>query len=132
MKTTLQLCLLLLLVVALPASAQVVVKATAAPYIAPDDGAKLYEVMCASCHGTDLLGRQPVQMAVPQHNMNLRLVSSHESAKVRSQIAFGSDANYHNVDMPAWNKILRQMYRNDENKVQLAIYNLTNYVIEKK
>ncbi len=132
MKNVLQICLILLLIAALPTAAQVVIKHTSAPYIDPTDGAKLYQVMCASCHGDSLVGREPVQNAVPQHNLNLKLASSHEAAMVRSQIEFGSDANYHAVDMPAWGRVLSNMYRGDHSKVQLAIYNLTNYVLNTK
>lgn len=130
MKTTLKICFIVLLMVAIPASAQVIIKSTSAPYVDPTDGAKLYATLCASCHGDNLMGREAVQTSVP-HNVNLRLVTSHDASQVRSQIAFGSDANYHSVDMPAWNKILRRMYHNDDAKVQLAVYNLTEYVTSK-
>ena len=130
MKRTIQILMILLLAVAIPASAQLIVKETTAPYVDPSDGAKLYQTMCASCHGDNLMGIEAIQTAVP-HSLNLRLVSTHQALQVRSQITFGSEANHHQVDMPAWNKILRQMYHEDNSKVQLAIYNLTEYVLSK-
>lgn len=124
MRTAIVICLVCLLVLAVPAAAQVNVKHVPAKYISPTDGPQLYTAYCASCHGADLNGNRAVATVVPK-NISLR---TQTASRMRAQTIHGSEGPGHTIDMPAWGRILRNVYHGDEARTQLAIYNINRYI----
>lgn len=124
MRTAIVFGLVCLLVLAVPAAAQVNVKHVPAKYVPPTDGPQLYTAYCASCHGADLNGKGAVAAVVPK-NISLR---TQIPSRMRAQTIHGSESPGQTIEMPAWGRILRNVYHGDESKTQLAIYNINRYI----
>jgi mono/diheme cytochrome c family protein len=100
----------------------------------PANGAHMYAVYCASCHGISGKGDGPSAIALKTPPTNLTVLSRNNRGKfptshVMSVLRFGPDIPSHGTpEMPVWGPVLGKMDQADQQATQLRITNLSRYL----
>ena len=104
------------------------------------DGAALYEVYCASCHGKDLKGYGPAGRFTRVQPIDLTIAhAGHTTQRDRAMHIAASLGDVHSVpasqsmnqttlDMPDWVPIFKAMSHASQCGAALRIANVSNYI----
>lgn len=85
----------------------------------PQEGAELYSLYCASCHGVEGRGDGPVAVALSPPPADLTRIAEHQGGRfVESKVLSTIDGRYeiaaHGArDMPVWGSIFLEEHRDD-------------------
>lgn len=97
------------------------------------DGAELYRMYCATCHGVDGRGNGPAAEAMKRRPTNLTTISQKNGGKFPgfriTHIIDGYEvvAAHGSREMPVWGDFFHDMHR-DDTLLKLREHNLTEYI----
>ena len=97
------------------------------------DGAELFRLYCASCHGVDGRGDGPAAGAMKRQPPNLTTIARRNGGKFPDarveHIIDGYEvaASHGSRDMPVWGDFFHDMQRDDA-RLKLREHNLTQYI----
>jgi mono/diheme cytochrome c family protein len=104
------------------------------PYTKADSGVQMWKDYCAACHGTSGAGNGPAADILKSPPQNLSLMAKRNNGKFPAEhfaavLRFGDGGHEHGTsDMPLWGPLFRSLDSQQETRVKLRIYNLSEYV----
>ena len=97
-------------------------------------GKTMFQLYCATCHGTDARGDGPMASVLKTPPANLATLTKRHGGKfptayVTEVLRGGTSSHAHgSSDMPTWGPIFQYFDKNSEQAVRKRIDNLCNYL----
>ena len=134
MRSTLLLCILLLMAGAARAQAKPKIDQDQLPPNFVPTGKAMFKQYCAACHGLDAKGHGPARAALKVPAADLTTLAKRHGGDfpvdyVTNTLRFGPGVNAHgSADMPTWGPIFQYMENNNQSIAQKRVKNLVDYI----